>query len=142
MSAFYVRLHLCWSKIKKGSGAVKIFNCFGHQFCLHFEAFNLGLAPVYMAFLLFMGNEDDAKRYSYSLEVGGFGRKLTWQGVPRSLRDSHKTVRDSLDGLIIQRNIALYFSGGVMNELELEEGVAEGLAKTTTLPKGEVGIVI
>lgn len=99
---------------------VQVFNCFGHQFCLHFEAFHLGMAPVYMAFLRFMGDEHDAKKFSYSLEVGGNGRKLTWQGVPRSIRDSHKTVRDSLDGLIIQRNMALFFSGGDRQELKLK----------------------
>lgn len=75
---------------------------------------------MYMAFLRFMGDDDDAKRFSYSLEVGGFSRKLTWQGVPRSIRDSHKTVRDSLDGLIIQRSMALFFSGGDRKELKLK----------------------
>ncbi|THF93938.1 hypothetical protein TEA_017628 [Camellia sinensis var. sinensis] len=98
----------------------KVFNCFGHQFCLHFEAFNIGMAPVYMAFLRFMGDDHEAKKFSYSLEVGGNGRKLTWQGVPRSIRDTHKTVRDSLDGLIIQRNLALFFSGGDGQELKLK----------------------
>ncbi|XP_030955705.1 E3 ubiquitin-protein ligase SINAT2-like [Quercus robur] len=97
-----------------------VFNCFGRQFCLHFEAFLLGLAPVYMAFLRFMGDEDEAKEFSYSLEVGRNGRKLTWQGIPRSIRDSHKKVRDSQDGLIIQRNLALLFSGGDKQELKLK----------------------
>ncbi|RZC79211.1 hypothetical protein C5167_003418 [Papaver somniferum] len=99
--------------------ARKVFNCFGRQFCLHFEAFQMGMAPVYMAFLRFMGDEDDAKKFSYSLEVGGNGRKLMWQGVPRSIRDSHRKVRDSQDGLIIQRNLALFFSGGDRQELKL-----------------------
>lgn len=97
-----------------------LFNCFGYQFCLHFEAFNLGRAPVYMAFIRFMGEENDAKKFNYSLEVGANGRKLTWQGVPRSIRDSHKTVRDSMDGLIIQKNMALFFSGGNSRELKLK----------------------
>ncbi|PHU29311.1 E3 ubiquitin-protein ligase SINAT2 [Capsicum chinense] len=88
---------------------------FQFDFCLHFEAFNLGLAPVYIAFIHFMGDDDDAIRFRYSLEVGGFGRKLTWQGVPRSIHDSHKAVRESLDGLIIHRSMALFFSGGDMN---------------------------
>ncbi|KAI3926919.1 hypothetical protein MKX01_032834 [Papaver californicum] len=86
----------------------KVFNCFGRQFCLHFEAFQMGMAPVYMAFLRFMGDEDDAKKFSFSLEVGGNGRKLMWQGVPRSIH-----------GLIIQRNLALFFSGGDRQELKL-----------------------
>jgi E3 ubiquitin-protein ligase SIAH1 len=98
---------------------LQVFNCFGRQFCLHFEAFQLGMAPVYMAFLRFMGDDNEAKKFSYSLEVGGNGRKLVWQGIPRSIRDSHRKVRDSQDGLIIQRNLALYFSGGDRKELKL-----------------------
>lgn len=99
--------------------SLQVFNCFGRQFCLHFEAFQLGMAPVYMAFLRFMGDDTEAKKFSYSLEVGGNGRKLIWQGIPRSIRDSHRKVRDSQDGLIIQRNMALYFSGGDRQELKL-----------------------
>ncbi|KAK6233466.1 hypothetical protein QUC31_005872 [Theobroma cacao] len=98
----------------------QVFNCFGRQFCLHFEAFHIGMAPVYMAFLRFMGDEDEARQFSYSLEVGGNGRKFIWQGVPRSIRDSHRKVRDSQDGLIIQRNLALFFSGGDRQELKLK----------------------
>jgi len=97
----------------------QVFHCFGQYFCLHFEAFQLGMAPVYMAFLRFMGDEAEARNYSYSLEVGGNGRKLIWEGTPRSVRDSHRKVRDSHDGLIIQRNMALFFSGGDRKELKL-----------------------
>lgn len=78
------------------------------------------MALVYVAFLRFMGDEEEARQFSYSLEVGGNGRKLTWQGIPRSIRDSHKKVRDSQDGLIIQRNLALFFSGGERQELKLK----------------------
>lgn len=77
------------------------------------------MAPVYMAFLRFMGDENDARRYTYSLEVGGYGRKLTWEGTPRSIRDTHRKVRDSHDGLVIQRKLALFFSGGDKKELKL-----------------------
>lgn len=66
-----------------------------------------------------MGEDSEAKKYSYSLEVGAYGRKITWQGVPRSIRDSHRKVRDSQDGLIIPRNLALFFSGGDRQELKL-----------------------
>ncbi|KAH8488820.1 hypothetical protein H0E87_024452 [Populus deltoides] len=97
----------------------QVFHCFGQYFCLHFEAFQLGMAPVYMAFLRFMGDETEARNYSYSLEVGGNGRKLIWEGMPRSIRDSHRKVRDSHDGLVIQRNMALFFSGGDRKELKL-----------------------
>ncbi|KAI4388179.1 hypothetical protein MLD38_000532 [Melastoma candidum] len=47
----------------------QVFHCFGQYLCLHFEAFQLGMAPVYMAFLRFMGDEMEARNYSYSLEV-------------------------------------------------------------------------
>lgn len=98
---------------------MQVFSCFGQYFCLHFEAFQLGMAPAYIAFLRFMGDDNEAKNYSYSLEVGGNGRKVVWQGVPRSIRDSHRKVRDSFDGLIVQRNMALFFSGGDRKELKL-----------------------
>ncbi|KAL8150376.1 hypothetical protein V2J09_020184 [Rumex salicifolius] len=79
----------------------------------------LGTAPVYMAFLRFMGDETEARGYRYSLEVGGSGRKMMWEGIPRSVRDCHQKVRDSYDGLIIQRKMALFFSGGDRKELKL-----------------------
>ncbi|XP_073306982.1 E3 ubiquitin-protein ligase SINAT3-like [Primulina huaijiensis] len=96
-----------------------VFHCFGRYFCLHFEAFQIGIAPVYMAFVRFMGDETEGRSYRYSLEVGGNGRKLMWEGTPRSIRDSHRKVRDCHDGLIIQRNMALSFSGGDKKELRL-----------------------
>uniref|UniRef100_A0A7N2MI31 RING-type E3 ubiquitin transferase n=1 Tax=Quercus lobata TaxID=97700 RepID=A0A7N2MI31_QUELO len=106
-------------EVENATWMLTVFHCFGQYFCLHFEAFQLGMAPVYMAFLRFMGDENEARNYSYSLEVGANGRKLIWEGTPRSIRDSHKKVRDSHDGLIIQRNMALFFSGGDRKELKL-----------------------
>ncbi|KAK1287536.1 E3 ubiquitin-protein ligase SINAT2 [Acorus calamus] len=105
--------------VENATWMLTVFNCFGRQFCLHFEAFQIGNSPIYMAFLRFMGTEDEAADFRYSLEVGGNGRKLTWQGIPRSIRDSHRRVRDSQDGLLIQRNLALFFSGGDQKELRL-----------------------
>ncbi|KAL1121284.1 hypothetical protein V6Z11_D01G221800 [Gossypium hirsutum] len=90
-------------EVENATWMLTVFNCFGRQFCLHFEAFQLGMAPVYMAFLRFMGDDNEAKKFSYSLEVGANGRKLIWQGIPRSIRDSHRKVRDSQDGLVIGR---------------------------------------
>ncbi|CAA7016780.1 unnamed protein product [Microthlaspi erraticum] len=87
-----------------------LLDCFGRQFCLYFEAYHLRKTPMYIAFIQFMGDEEEAMSFSYSLEVTGNGRTLTWQGVPRSIRDSHKTVRDSQDGLIITRKLASFFS--------------------------------
>ncbi|KAI3493411.1 hypothetical protein L1887_41800 [Cichorium endivia] len=106
-------------EVENATWMLTVFNCFGQYFCLHFEAFQLSMAPVYMAFVRFMGDEQDARNYSYSLEVGGNGRKLIWEGTPRSIRDGHRKVRDSHDGLIIQRNMALFFSGGERKELKL-----------------------
>ncbi|KAL3570553.1 hypothetical protein D5086_027802 [Populus alba] len=106
-------------EVENATWMLTVFHCFGQYFCLHFEAFQLGMAPVYMAFLRFMGDETEARNYTYSLEVGGHGRKLTWEGTPQSVRDSHRKVRDSHDGLIIQRNMALFFSGGDRKELKL-----------------------
>ncbi|XP_010487128.1 PREDICTED: E3 ubiquitin-protein ligase SINAT2 [Camelina sativa] len=97
-----------------------LLDCFGRQFCLYFEAFHLRKTPMYIAFVQFMGDEEEAMCFSYSLEVGGNGRKLTWQGVPRSIRDSHKTVRDSQDGLIITRKLALLFSSDNNSNKELK----------------------
>lgn len=107
------------NEVENATWMLTVFNCFGKQFCLHFEGFQLGTAPVFMAFLRFMGEDCEAKKFGYTLEVGGFGRKVTWQGVARSIRDSHKKVRDSQDGLIIPRNLALFFSGGDRQELKL-----------------------
>ncbi|XP_058103905.1 E3 ubiquitin-protein ligase SINAT2-like isoform X2 [Magnolia sinica] len=106
-------------EVENATWMLTVFNCSGQYFCLHFEAFLLGMAPVYMAFLRFMGEDDEAKNFCYSLEVGGNGRKLIWQGIPRSIRDSHRKVRDSYDGLVIHRNMALFFSGGNRQELKL-----------------------
>ncbi|XP_050379029.1 E3 ubiquitin-protein ligase SINAT5-like [Argentina anserina] len=96
-----------------------VFSCYSHYFCLHFEAFQLGIAPVYIAFLRFMGDAVEARTFSYRLEVGAHGRKLIWEGTPRSIRESHQKVRDSHDGLIIQRNMALFFSTGERKKLRL-----------------------
>ncbi|KAL6010042.1 hypothetical protein ACLOJK_000473 [Asimina triloba] len=106
-------------EVENATWMLTVFSCFGQYFCLHFEAFQLGVAPVYIAFLRFMGDDSEAKNYSYSLEVGGSARKMYWQGVPRSIRDSHRKVRDSYDGLVIQRNMALFLSGGDRKELKL-----------------------
>lgn len=88
-----------------------LIKCFGHHFCLHFGAFNINNAPVYMAFLSFMGDEIESQDFSYSLEVSARGRKMTWQGVPRSIRESEEAIRADFDGLIINREVAqLHFS--------------------------------
>ncbi|WJX17738.1 E3 ubiquitin-protein ligase sinat2 [Trifolium repens] len=106
-------------EVENATWMLTVFNCFGKHFCLHFEAFLLGTNPVYMAFLRFLGDEKEAKKFRYSLEVGANSRKLIWQGIPRSIRESHRKVRDCQDGLIIQRNLALYFSSSDKQQLKL-----------------------
>ncbi|XP_009381041.3 E3 ubiquitin-protein ligase SINAT5-like [Musa acuminata AAA Group] len=98
-------------EVENATWMLTIFHCFEQHFCMHFEEFQLGMAPVYIVFLQFMGDENEAHNYRYRLEVGSNGRKLTWEGIPRSIRDSHQEVRDSHDGLIISRNMAIFFSG-------------------------------
>ncbi|KAG0513805.1 hypothetical protein BDA96_10G134600 [Sorghum bicolor] len=83
---------------------VQVFSCFGQY---------------YIAFLSFMRDDIELKNYSYSLEVWGTRRKMIGQGVPRSMSDSHWKVRNSYDGIIIQRNMALFFVGGDRKELKL-----------------------
>ncbi|KAG6529885.1 putative E3 ubiquitin-protein ligase SINAT1 [Zingiber officinale] len=101
------------------SWTLTLFNCFDRYFCLHFEAFVIGCEPVYMAFIRFIGEESEARKFNYCLEIGGHGRKMKWQGVPRSIRTHHRMVRDSYDGLIVHRNLALYFSGNDQKVLKL-----------------------
>ncbi|KAK8686529.1 hypothetical protein V6N13_125553 [Hibiscus sabdariffa] len=68
-------------EVENATWMLTVFHCFGQYFCLHFEVFQLGTAPVYMAFLRFIGDEIEARNYGYSLEVGGNGRKLIWEGT-------------------------------------------------------------
>ena len=50
-------------EVENATWMLMVFNCFGQQFCLHFETFQLGMAPVYMAFLRFMGDDNEAKKF-------------------------------------------------------------------------------
>jgi len=38
-------------EVENATWMLTVFNCFGQYFCLHFEAFQLGIAPFYIAFL-------------------------------------------------------------------------------------------
>ncbi|GFY92369.1 protein with RING/U-box and TRAF-like domain [Actinidia rufa] len=40
-------------EVENATWMLTVFNCFGQYFCPHFEAFQLRMAPVYMAFLRF-----------------------------------------------------------------------------------------
>nr|GFA01095.1 E3 ubiquitin-protein ligase SINAT2 [Tanacetum cinerariifolium] len=90
-------------------GMCIVFNYYKRQFCYHIEAILFGMTPCYIVFLRFMGEETESKKFRYSLEISKNGRKLTWQGVPRSIRESHHKVRDTQDGLLIPHNLLLLF---------------------------------
>lgn len=65
-----------------------------------------------------MGEETEAKKFRYSLQISKNGRNLTWEGVPSSIRDSHHKVCDIQDGLVIPRNLVLLFSDELKLHLE------------------------
>ncbi|GJX30744.1 E3 ubiquitin protein ligase SINAT2 [Tanacetum coccineum] len=105
--------------LKNATGMLCIFNCHGRQFCYHFEYFLLETSPCYIAFIRFMGDDNDADNFRYSLTISANCRTLSWQGVPSSIRHSHKKLRDSLDGLVISPSMALLFSDGDKKGLNL-----------------------
>ncbi|PWA71766.1 hypothetical protein CTI12_AA277410 [Artemisia annua] len=104
--------HCCTQSHKDDNvtGMLGVYNCYGRQFCYHFEYFLLDTSPCYIAFMQFMGDDNDAENFRYSLEIVGNCRKLSWQGVPSSIRHSHLNIQDSLDGLAISPSMALLFS--------------------------------
>ncbi|XP_071697415.1 E3 ubiquitin-protein ligase SINAT2-like [Rutidosis leptorrhynchoides] len=101
-------------------GMLLVCNRYSDHFCYQFEDFLLGAVPCYIAFIRFMGEDTEAKRFSYSLEISGNGRRLTWEGVVRSIRDSNNEICDSLDGLVIPRNLVKLFSDREEQQIKLE----------------------
>lgn len=114
-----------------------MFNCHEQHFSSHCEAFLLGtapwedtsflnvlgevepkklMAPCYIIFLRFIGEDIDAKKFKYVLEVGSSGRTLTWKGLPRSIRKPYEKVRQEVDGLVIPHDLAVMFSEGNQQE--------------------------
>ncbi|VAH03669.1 unnamed protein product [Triticum turgidum subsp. durum] len=57
-------------EVENATWMLTVFHCFGQYFCLHFEAFQLGMAPVYMAFLRFMGDENEARNMALFFSGG------------------------------------------------------------------------
>ncbi|KAH0849083.1 hypothetical protein HID58_090416 [Brassica napus] len=43
-------------------------------------------------------NSYPAQAETFEVAASAHSRKLTWQGIPRSIRDGHRKVRDSHDG--------------------------------------------
>nr|GEW99952.1 E3 ubiquitin-protein ligase SINAT2 [Tanacetum cinerariifolium] len=58
----------------------------------------------------------DMDSIRYSLTISANCQTLSWQGVPSSIRHSHKKLQDSLDGLVIS---PLLFSDGDKKGLNL-----------------------
>eukprot|EP00941_MAST-03F_sp_MAST-3F-sp1_P004857 g4857.t1 len=81
-------------------------NC---HFIIHFEQRPNG---QYVSFVRFIGSKDDAKKYTYHLQCARNGRKIRWQGIPRSIRSSAKEVMAVNDCLILEKNLASYYSEG------------------------------
>ena len=63
------------------------------------------VTPVYMAFVYVMGKEMDAFKYRYRLEIEGNGRKFLFEGIPRSLRENRKMIKDKGEALIVMRSL-------------------------------------
>ncbi|CDP17668.1 unnamed protein product [Coffea canephora] len=106
-------------EVLNNSWKIAVYDCFGYQFCLCFEVFMWGSSQVYIAYMRFMGEPEDAKRFGYRLEVCSSGKSLSWRSIPRSIREPSIRVRESLDGLIIRRDLALFFSDGDKKQLKL-----------------------
>ncbi|XP_034708591.1 E3 ubiquitin-protein ligase SINAT3-like [Vitis riparia] len=90
--------------LRKHSGCrwiAVIINCYGKYFCVHTEASFSASTPICVVFLSLMGNQAEACNYSYSLEIGENGRKLTFEGIPRSIRESERRSLESADSLIV-----------------------------------------
>ncbi|PWA95116.1 hypothetical protein CTI12_AA053000 [Artemisia annua] len=60
------------------------------------DALLIGNDTYFIAFIRFMGEDTEAKKFRYSLEMGVDGRELKGQGVPRSIRDTHQKHRKSV----------------------------------------------
>ncbi|KAE8694707.1 E3 ubiquitin-protein ligase SINAT3 [Hibiscus syriacus] len=56
-------------EVENATWMLTVFHCFGQYFCLHFESFQLGIARLH-DISRFMGDEMEARNYSYSLEEG------------------------------------------------------------------------
>ncbi|KAJ9681163.1 hypothetical protein PVL29_020179 [Vitis rotundifolia] len=97
---------------------VAIINCYGKYFCVHTGAFFTASTPISVVFLSLIGNQAEACNYSYSLEIGGNGRKLTFEGIPRSIRESERSL-ESADSLIVPGGM-VHSLGGEKRQPKLE----------------------
>ena len=97
----------------------QIINCYGKYFCVHTEACFQASTPICVVFLSLIGNQAEACNYSCSLEIGGNGRKLTFEGIPRSIRESERWGLESADSLIVLGSM-VHSLGGETREPKLE----------------------
>ncbi|KAE8708014.1 E3 ubiquitin-protein ligase SINAT3 [Hibiscus syriacus] len=91
-------------EVENATWMLTVFHCFGQYFCLHFEAFQLGMAPVCMAFLLSWAMRLKLATTVTAKKLGEMVGNSSGKAPPRSIRESHLKVRDGHDGLIIQLN--------------------------------------
>ncbi|PWA60210.1 hypothetical protein CTI12_AA384200 [Artemisia annua] len=116
----YVILNAC--DVENDRWMLTVFNCYGEQFCLHLDAFHLGVNTFYILFLRLVGEDIEAKKFKYSLQVDTEnGGVLMWQGVPRSIHENiHPKVCDGLDGVVIPPFLARFLSRANEKELSFQ----------------------
>ncbi|GKA94381.1 putative E3 ubiquitin-protein ligase SINAT1 [Tanacetum coccineum] len=99
-----------------------------HQLCIHFNgSFLVGsnpsflesldqdidknnfLMPCFVAFAQHMGLEADVTKMKYSFEIGRAERRITWQGVPCTIRKNPVKVCEQLDAFVVPRKLLLSY---------------------------------
>ena len=92
----------------------------GETFLVHFEQIPSG---DYVAFIRFFGNEENASRFRYRMNIKCNGRVMIWESVPRSIREHAKDVISSNDCMIIKENLAYFFSDNSSTGLGTEKSL-------------------
>ncbi|KAK9067280.1 hypothetical protein SSX86_014606 [Deinandra increscens subsp. villosa] len=102
------------------------------------------MASLYVLFLRLMGDEADAHNYSYNLDVGASGRKLTWEGTPRRIGDSYRLTEVQLHQPVFAKIIAseggckltvLIKSGKKQKNMEI---IKESVTNKQSFPQGSL----
>jgi hypothetical protein len=84
-----------------------ILEAHGQQFIVHFEHKK---NKQYAAFVRHVGNPEVSKQFRFNVKISKNGRSMSWEGIPRSIRDEAKSVMDVNDCLVLENNMALFFS--------------------------------
>lgn len=87
-----------------------VYDYFGNHFFLSlekvcFESNN----HDYLVSMAFMGEYDEGKGFRCKLEIGNEENKLSWEGVPLSIRQGRKELNEFLVGLIIPNQLIFRF---------------------------------